>query len=128
MHAKKSTISLTHIKEKSKRKTNPSLSTAILLARKQKNWISIAHKLSGPTRVFTSINLNQIDSQTKAGDTIIVVGKILSSGKLTKKVRICALSISNQAKDKLKDTKSEFVHISEEIKKNPKAEGLKVLT
>ncbi|MEK6856046.1 MAG: 50S ribosomal protein L18e [Nanoarchaeota archaeon] len=127
MHAKKSNISITHIKRKAVKKTNPILSATILAARKQKNWVKIAHKLSGSSRAFSSINLTKIDSETKAGDTVIILGKVLSSGSLSKKIRIVALNISVSAKEKIKSSKSEFVTILEEINKNPKAEGIRVI-
>lgn len=124
--AKKS-VSLTHIKSKARRKTNPSLSETIFLARKHRNWIQLAHILSGSTKKLSAVNLSELEPKASAGDTIIIPGKLLSSGNLTKKVRICALSASKEALNKLKKTKSEFVSISDEIKKNPKAEGVKIL-
>ncbi|MBI3334241.1 50S ribosomal protein L18e [Candidatus Pacearchaeota archaeon] len=121
------TVSMVHIKEKSRRKTNPSLVATLLAARKQKAWLALAHRLSGPTRLHAALNLDQIDKQTTAGDTIVIPGKVLASGTLSKKLRICALSISTSARDKLKSTKSEYVSIFEEIAKNPKAQGVKML-
>jgi len=120
-------ISRTKIKFRSKNKTNSSLIETIKLALKNKNWEKIAKVLSSSTRNYSSINLSEIEKQTKAGDTVVILGKVLSLGDLTKKVRICALAISSAAAEKLKSSKSEFVHISEEIKKNPKAEGVRVL-
>ncbi len=110
-----------------KRKTNPELAETISLALKHKSWLKTAYILSGPTRLHSSISLQKIDSEAKIGDTVLILGKVLSQGSLSKKVAICALSISQKAKDKLKESKSEFISIAEEIKKNPKAEGLKVL-
>ncbi|MEK6926996.1 MAG: 50S ribosomal protein L18e [Nanoarchaeota archaeon] len=125
--AKRRSYSIRHIKSKIVRKTNPSFLNMLQLARKQKNWVQYSHMLSGPTRSQVSINLSSISEQTKAGDTVIIPGKVLSSGNLTHKVRICALGISASAKAKLKESKSEYVSIAEEIKVNPKAEGLKVI-
>ena len=73
------------------------------------------------------VELQKIDSEAKVGDTVLILGKVLSQGALSKKLVICALSISHAARVKLKESKSEFISIAEEIKKNPKAEGLKVL-
>ena len=118
---------MTHVKDKTKRKTNPILVETISTARKHKNWFPIAHIISGSNKDYSAINLSDLDSKTKAGDTIIITGKLLGSGNLTKKIRICALSASKDALDKLKHSKSEFVTILEEIKKNPKAEGVKLI-
>ena len=120
-------VSKTLVKFRTRKKTNSSTQEIVRSALKQKAWSHIAQILSASTRSYSSVNLEEIDKATKAGDIVVIPGKILSSGELTKKVRICALGISSSAKDKLKETKSEFVSILDEIKKNPKAEGLKIL-
>ncbi len=120
-------ISKTKIKSRAKRKTSPVLVETLQEATKNPAWKNVAKILSGSTRNYVSINLFEIDAQTKAGDTVIVPGKVLSKGELTKKVRICALSVSEKVTEKAKKTTSEIVSILEEIKKNPKGEGIKVL-
>lgn len=124
MHRK---ISKTKIKSNLRRKTNPAIVALVAHAKKQPAWLALARFLSGPSKNYSFYNLNQIDKHAKEGDTILVPGKVLGSGDLTKKVVIVALSISSSAKEKLKKTKSEFIHIADEIKKNPKAEGVKIL-
>lgn len=120
-------ISMRDLKERIRRKTNPVLVETINAAKKHEKWKDIAKILSGSTRRHSTVNLFEIDEQTKAGDIVIVPGKVLSKGDLTKKVRICSLSMSKTAKEKLKETKSESVSILEEIHKNPKADGVKIL-
>ncbi|MBU0761326.1 MAG: 50S ribosomal protein L18e [Nanoarchaeota archaeon] len=120
-------LSKTKIKERTRRKTNPVLVETLQAAIKNPAWTDVAKLLSGPTRKQTSKNLFEIDKETTAGDTVIIVGKVLSKGELTKKVRICALAISEKAQEKLKPTKSEIVSILKEITKNKKAEGVRIL-
>ncbi|MBU0977901.1 MAG: 50S ribosomal protein L18e [Nanoarchaeota archaeon] len=120
-------LSKTKLKSRVQRKTNPVLVETLQAAIKNPAWKPVANILSSSTRKYSSLNLFEIDKETKAGDTVIIVGKVLSNGELTKKVRICALSISEKAQEKLKSTKSEIVSILEEITKNPKAEGIKIL-
>ncbi len=120
-------ISKTRIKLRNKRKTNPVLVETVQLALKNEAWSKIASILSGPTRNYSAKNLFEIENESKAGDTIIIPGKILSKGELTKKLKLCSLSISVEAKEKLKHSKSEFVYLLDEIKKNPKAEGIKII-
>ncbi|MCA9485742.1 MAG: 50S ribosomal protein L18e, partial [Nanoarchaeota archaeon] len=115
------------IKLRGSRKTNPVLKETILAARKNPAWNTVAKLLSSSTRNYSSKNLKEIDSQVSAGDTVIIVGKVLSKGELTKKLRICALSVSEKAQEKIRAQKSELVSIQEEIAKNPKAEGIKIL-
>jgi len=120
-------LSQTRIKERIQRKTNPEIIELLRLARKHKAWASLTKIISGSTRRYSSVNLDQIDKETKAGDTVVIPGKVLSSGKLTKKVKICSLSISETAMSKLKETKSEYSSITEEVKSNSKATGVKII-
>ena len=69
----------------------------------------------------------EIDKQTSMGDTVLVPGKVLSLGEITKKIRVCSFGISQEALEKLKKTRSEWVNILDEIKRNPKAEALKII-
>ena len=123
----KTDVSKTDLKARLKRKTNPVLAEAIRLAMSLPGWKKLAIILSRGTRSYASANLSQIDALTKTGDTVIIPCNVLASGDLSKKVRIVALSISHSAREKLKATKSEFAHISDEIKINKKAEGVKIL-
>ena len=120
-------ISKRKIKVRAKKKTNPVLLETIKQAYRNKGWLKVAQKLSSSTRKYDSVNLERIDKESKAGDTIIILGKVLSIGKITKKLRICSLSSSTSALEKMKEAKSEAVSILDEIKSNPKAQGIKVI-
>ena len=123
----KSLTSKTELKSRIVRKTNPIIAETIRLALKNSAWMKLAQILSGSTRNYISVNLKQLDAMAKEGDTIVIPGKVLGSGTLTKKLRLCALSFSEDAKAKMKETKSEAVSILEEIKLNPKSQGVKIL-
>jgi large subunit ribosomal protein L18e len=120
-------ISQTKLKGRIRNKTNSNTIELLREGRKQKAWNSVMKIISSSTRNYSSVNLARIDAETKAGDTVVIAGKVLSSGNVTKKLRICALAISDEAKDKLKESKSEYVSLIEEIKSNPKATGIKLI-
>ena len=120
-------LTKTKVKSRIRKKTNPLLRETIAEAVKNDAWFEISKLLSSPKSRYSEINLKEIDSNSSVGDTLIIPGKVLSKGNLTKKLRVCALSISEKAKNKLKETKSEFVPLIEEIKKNPKAEGVRII-
>lgn len=117
--------SITRIRKHIGRKTHPVLVNTLLLARKQKAWHKVAQKLAGSTRQHISINLDDLDRQAREGDTLVVAGKVLGAGEVTKRFRVCAASFSSSAREKLKNAKVEIASLAEEIRKNPKAEGLK---
>jgi len=121
--------SKTKIARQSERKGNPILVETIRLAKKTGApfWLQAAGILSGPRRLKTAINLDEIEALTSEGDSIVVPGKILSQGEISKKIAVVALAFSEKAKEKLLKTKSHAVSILDEIKKNPDAKGLRFL-
>lgn len=119
--------SKTKINKQAKRKTNPEVAETIFKAKKRKNWLGIAGLLSGPTRKYSGVNLQEIEKESKEGDTIVIPGKVLGKGDVSKKIRVCALSFSAEAEKKLKARKCEIVSIIKEIEVNPEARGIKIL-
>lgn len=120
-------ISKTKIKNRKGNKTNTELVETVNVALKNAAWTKVAQRVSASSRKYSSVNLGEIDAKSKAGDTIVIIGKVLGNGELNKKVRVCALSFSASALTKMKESKSEAVSLLEEINKNPKAAGIKVL-
>lgn len=119
-------ISKTTIEKRISRKTNPELVTTLIAIKRHAAWHSLGKKLSGSRREYLSVNLHEISSFAKEGDTIVVPGKVLGVGSLDKKVRISALGFARGVRDKIKESKSESVLIKEEITKNPKAQGVRI--
>jgi large subunit ribosomal protein L18e len=120
-------VSKTKIGERLKRKTNPEIAETLLLAKNSKEWGKVAQRISGSSRNYSSVNLDEIERASKEGESVVVVGKVLGSGSITKKVRVCALGFSESAKEKIKSAKGETVLLADEIKKNPKAQGVNIL-
>lgn len=115
------------LSEQALRKGNPELLETILLAKKHEAWRKVADILAYPRRKAVRLNLDLIDKESKEGDTIIIPGKVLGEGNLSKKLAIVAFSLSEEARKKLKEAKCSIMSIKDEIKKNPKAQGVKVL-
>ncbi len=122
--------SKTKIEKQSQRKGNPLLVETLRAAKKTGNdfWLQVAGILSGPRRTRIAINLDEIEAMTSEGDSVVVPGKVLSQGEISKKIAIIAFNFSEKTKEKLLKTKSHALNILEEIKKNPEAKGLRVLT
>ena len=119
--------SKTKISKQTKRKTNRELIEIINLAKKNEGWKDVAEVLAGPTRKLVSINLSEINDGAEDKDVVIIPGKVLSMGKINKKIKISALKFSSGAMEKLKSEKISFNTIEEEIKSNPEANGVKIL-
>lgn len=117
----------TKIEKKLKRKTDQDLVETIILGKKKSKWLEVSHLISAPRRTQIAINLDQINSQTKDNEVVIIPGKVLSEGELDKKVKIAALYFSSKALEKLKKAKIETLSIREEINKNPDAKNIKII-
>jgi large subunit ribosomal protein L18e len=117
----------TLIDKQLERKNNPELVKTIIEAKKKEKWLNVAGLLSSPKLNRINVNLNKINENAKEGETIIVPGKVLSQGEINKKVKIVAFGFSEKAKEKILKAKGEISTISEEIKKNPEAKGIKIL-
>ena len=118
-------ISKTKIENRMKTKRNPILVNTIVKLKKTNP--TVAKLLVRPVKKTISINLSELDRMVKDGESVLISGKVLSSGDLTKKVKIVAWSISEKAREKIKEAKSEFVSIVEETKKNPELKGLRII-
>jgi large subunit ribosomal protein L18e len=115
------------IEKQLRRKTNPELVETVIAAKKNKAWLEVAGLISSPRKRHVSINLNEIDKKVKDKEIIVIPGKVLSQGEISKKVKIAALNFSEKAREKLIKAGGEAISILKEIKSNPSAKGIKIL-
>ncbi len=120
--------SKTKIEKQARKKSSPILVSTIIASKKNPSWMRVAEILSSSRRRKISVNLSDIEKEAKEGEKIVVPGKVLSQGEVSKKIKIAALSFSKNALKKLLNSKSEVSTILEEIKKNPEAKGVKFYT
>jgi len=90
-------------------------------------WKRIAKDLSKPTRIRRNVNLSRINRYAKQGEDVVVPGKVLASGELAKKLKITALSFSESAIAKIKESGSEAVLLKDYIKQNPKGSKTRII-
>jgi len=117
----------TKISKQVKRKTSNELVNTILISKKNNAWNEVASILSKPRKNRLNLNLGEINKMSKAGETIVVPGKVLSQGEIDKKIKLVALGFSEKAVEKILGAKSEMESILNEIKKNPNAKGVRIL-
>lgn len=115
------------VEKKLRRKTNQGLVETILAGKKEEKWQELSHLISRPRRKQMKFNLGEIEKMSKEGEVVIVAGKVLGEGELTKKVKLAAFQFSESAIVKLKKHKIEFHELKEEIEKNPDAKNVHIL-
>jgi large subunit ribosomal protein L18e len=118
----------TKIRKQLERKINNELIETIISAKKNDKWKEVASFLSGPRKNRINLNIGEINKKAKEGEIIVIPGKVLSHGELNKKMKIVAFAFSERAKEKIEEAKSSAEKILNEIKKNPEAKGIRILT
>lgn len=119
--------SKTLIEKQIKKKNDKELVETIIAAKKNKNWFRVAEVLSGSRRKRVNVNLDEIEKNLGSEKIIVVPGKVLSQGEVSKKVKVVGFKFSERAKEKLIKKGCEITSIINEINKNPKAEGVKII-
>lgn len=80
---------------------------------------AVAGKLSSSASQRPQVNLSKINKYAKEGETIIVPGKVLGNGLLTKKVTIISFNVSQGAIEKIQKAGAKYISLKEYISKKP---------
>ncbi len=90
-------------------------------------WRDVAEYLSRPTRKRVEVNLSRINRYAKDGDVVVVPGKVLGSGTLSRKVTVAAWRFSRSAYEKIRKV-GEAITIEELLRRNPSGSNVKIIT
>lgn len=90
-------------------------------------WKSIAVDLEKPARQRRIVNLSRINDFSKENEVVVVPGKVLADGELSKKVNIAAFAFSQTAKEKIMKANSQFMTIEELMKKKTKPSEMRII-
>ena len=89
-------------------------------------WRKIARELEKPTRLRREVNIFKIDRYGREGEIIVVPGKVLGVGELSKKLTVAAYRFSEKARKKILSN-GKIVEIEELLKKNPKGTNIRII-
>ena len=89
-------------------------------------WKRIATDLEAPTKQRRIVNLYKLDKYCKDGETIVVPGKVLGMGEVTKKLQVAAYTFSEDAHKKI-NASGKAMTIRELIAKNPKGDKVRIM-
>ncbi len=90
-------------------------------------WRDIAKRLEKPRKNWAETNLSKLDRYAKEGDVIIVPGKVLAAGKISKTVTVAAYSFSEAARAAILASGGNALCIPELMEKNPKGTGVRIM-
>jgi large subunit ribosomal protein L18e len=115
------------------RKQNPELARVIIelekaaRAHKAPVWHAAAARLSRPRHQTFPLNVGQLERIAAAQETIVVPGKLLAEGRLTKPLTIGAVSYSAEARSKVHAAGGTALSIPELVKSHPSGKGVRLL-
>ncbi len=124
---------MSKIRKMQRRKSNPNLVKLIdrLLEESAKNnakvWKDIAERLAKPRRLYAEVNVSKIEKYAKENEYVIVPGKVLGGGRISKAVKVAALSFSESAKRKIEEAGGVCMDINKLLEENPSGSNVRIL-
>lgn len=116
-----------------RKKTNPELQYLIEQLRHTAAkegvalWKRVAADLASSTNSRRIVNLSRINRSAQKNEMIVVPGKVLAAGELTKPVSVAAFRFSQQAKEKIEHAQGKTVTLFELLQKNPKGKDIRII-
>lgn len=89
-------------------------------------WSKVAETLGKVNRQRAEVNISDIERNAEDGDTVVVPGKVLGAGRLSKEVDVAAFKASKGAKAQIKEN-GEFMFIEDLVEDNPEGSDVKVI-
>lgn len=98
-----------------------------ILGKESKFWKRVAAELKKPARIQRKVNVGKIEENAKEGLAVVVPGKVLGVGTITKKVDVVAYSFSESALVKIKKAGGKAILLTAYTKKNKAGKGVQIL-
>ena len=115
------------------REKNPELHRVVVELRKAAHahaapiWGSVADRLERARHQGTPMNVGHLERLAKPQETIVVPGKLLADGPLSKPLTVAALAYSSEARSKVHAAGGTALTISELLKTKPDGTGVRLL-
>ncbi len=114
------------------KKSNPVLRKEIVKLEKAgrkegaRVYTKAAEELKKTDKNRVEVNISKLQRYAEEGDTLLVPGKVLGSGRLDKKVEVAAFQFSKKAKESI-DEVGETMFIEDLVEKNPEGNQVKIM-
>ncbi|MFP3908843.1 MAG: 50S ribosomal protein L18e [Archaeoglobaceae archaeon] len=124
---------MSRVRKLQNRKSNPNLIRLIdeLLDGNAKNdapiWKDVAKRLVNPRRNHAEVNISKIHKNSGDNEVILVPGKVLGGGELSKVLSVAAISFSETARRKIEGSGGKCLTIRELMEQNPSGSGVKII-
>ncbi len=90
-------------------------------------WRDLAMRLSRPRANWAEVNLSRIERHASKDDVVVVPGKLLGAGELTKAVVVAAFQASRGAQEKVEAAGGTYLGLREIVERNPSGSGVRMM-
>lgn len=124
---------MSRIRRLQRRKTNPNLVRLIdeLLKtsaeKEARVWKDIAERLSKPLRNYAEVNVGKLERYAREGELIVVPGKVLGSGEITRAITVAAWRFSESARRKIEAAGGKCISLQEALRENPEGKNVRIM-
>ncbi len=89
-------------------------------------WASVADRLERPRHQLTPVNVGHLERLTEAGETVVVPGKLLAEGPLSKRLTVAAFAYSKEARAKIHAAGGVAISVHDLVKVKPDGAGVRI--
>ncbi len=90
-------------------------------------WGAVAERLNRPRHQVGPLNVGQLERLAAAQETVVVAGKLLAEGRITKPVTVAAAAYSAGARSKIREAGGQALSIPELLASHPDGKGVRLL-
>jgi len=89
-------------------------------------WTTVANRLERPRHQVVPVNVGHLDRLTESGETVLVPGKLLAEGRLSKKLTVAAFSYSKEARSKIHAAGGVAISVYDLLRTRPDGSGVRL--
>jgi large subunit ribosomal protein L18e len=90
-------------------------------------WRDIALRLEKARANWAEVNLSRLERYASEGDVVVVPGKVLGSGALSKRLTVAAYGFSESAKVKIEAAGGRNLTLLELVREMPQGTGVRLM-
>lgn len=90
-------------------------------------WRDIALRLEKPSRNWAQVNVSKLDQHVRDGEHVVIAGKLLGTGEVTKAHTVVAFNASASAVEKISAAGGKVLTLQEGVAAFPKGEKCRIL-
>lgn len=90
-------------------------------------WREVADRLESPRRNHAEVNVSKIERYASEDEAVVVPGKVLGGGVLSKGVVVAAFDFSSSARNKIREADGEPLLLEEFVERRPDGSNVRVM-